>query len=98
MSKISKDACVERSIASKINNFIKDSDKMLLKVLFKFLMLLEDGTVNFIVYKTKFISIGKKLTDKLLHSFKQKIKKILHKKKLRFLNSKKENIGRELGK
>jgi len=61
-------------------------------------MLQEAGTVSFIVFKTKFISIGKKLIDKSPHLCKPNKNKIHLSKKLKFLNSKKENIGKELGK
>lgn len=97
MFKTSKDACVEQSIASKTKNFIKSWEKMLLKVLLKFPMLPEAGTVNFIDSKTKFISIGKRLIDKLNHSSKRKKIKTHQKRKLKHLNLRKVSFGRELG-
>lgn len=70
---------------------------MLLKVLLKFQMLQEAGTASFIVFKTKFISIGKKLIEKLPHSCKRKRNKI-NLNKWKFSNCKKESIGKEFGK
>ncbi len=60
-------------------------------------MLQEDGTVSFIDYRTKFISIGRRLISKLPHLPKLRKNKPKPKTLYRFSNSRRVNTGIEVG-
>jgi hypothetical protein len=94
--KILKSAWEEPLIALKIKKPIKNCGKMLLKVLFKLLMLQEVGIMNFIECKTKYTLIGTELKRKFRHLPKEKTNP-KRKSKFKCSNWKKESFGEKIG-